>query len=361
MEYLHGGDIYSDGKIRLDFSVNTSPFGMPEPIRQAVNASSGSWERYPDGRCRSLKKALAKYYGGNIPADSFICGNGSSDLMYTLIFALRPGRALVPVPAFAEYRMALEAGGCHLDTFPLEKNSGFSLEESGEGLMEYIKNSSGINMMMFGNPVNPCGLAAGREWIEELAGICREKKIFLVIDECFNWFLKEREHFSAMPLITEKPERYSHVMVINAFTKIYAMAGLRFGYGVCIDSGVIKRMEGCRQPWSVSAPAEAAAMAALTLRGEAEKTAALVETERRFLEEGLAGLGFTVFPSMVNYILFRAETDFDYKAFCRERGILIRSCGNFEGLDGHYYRVAVKQRGENRELLKCLKMAVDSR
>ncbi|WP_294146608.1 histidinol-phosphate transaminase [uncultured Clostridium sp.] len=357
MEYLHGGDIYSDGKIRLDFSVNTSPLGMPESIRQAVINSSGSWERYPDSRSRSLKSALADYYGGRIPKDAFICGNGSADLMYTLIFALRPERALVPVPAFAEYQMALGAGGCLAKPILLEESTGFSLEKNKEKLMEHIRKSSGIDMMMLGNPVNPCGSAAGREWIEEMAGLCREKEIFLVIDECFNWFLKERQHFSAIPLITEEPEKYRHVMVINAFTKIYAMAGLRFGYAVCTDREVIRRMERCRQPWSVSAPAEAAAMAALTVRGEAEKTAELVETERCFLTENLAGLGFTVYPSMVNYLLFRADTDFDYRAFCRERGILIRSCGNFEGLDGRYYRVTVKQRKENRELLKCLKEA----
>lgn len=357
MEYLHGGDIYSNGEIRLDFSVNTSPLGMPESIRQAVINSSGNWERYPDSCSRSLKSALASYYGGRIPKDAFICGNGSADLMYTLIFALRPRRALIPVPAFAEYQMALEAGGCLAEPFLLEENTGFSLEENKEKLMEYIRKSSGIDMMMLGNPVNPCGLAAGRKWIEEIAVLCREQGIFLVLDECFNWFLKEREHFSAIPLMTEAPEKYRHVMVINAFTKIYAMAGLRFGYAVCTDREVIRRMERCRQPWSISAPAEAAAMAALTVRGEAEKAAELVETERRFLKEELARLGFTVFPSMVNYILFRSDTDFDYRAFCRERGILIRSCGNFEGLDGRYYRVTVKQREENRELLKCLEEA----
>ena len=210
MEYLHGGDIYSDGKIRLDFSVNTSPLGMPESIRQAVINSSGSWERYPDSRSRSLKSALADYYGGRIPKDAFICGNGSADLMYTLIFALRPERALVPVPAFAEYQMALGAGGCLAKPILLEESAGFSLEKNKEKLMEHIRKSSGIDMMMLGNPVNPCGSAAGREWIEEMAGLCREKEIFLVIDECFNWFLKERQHFSAIPLITEEPEKYRH-------------------------------------------------------------------------------------------------------------------------------------------------------
>lgn len=54
MEYLHGGDIYTDNKIRLDFSVNTNPFGMPEAVKKAAAASEQSWERYPDSLSRTI-------------------------------------------------------------------------------------------------------------------------------------------------------------------------------------------------------------------------------------------------------------------------------------------------------------------
>ena len=80
MEYLHGGDIYTDNKIRLDFSVNTNPFGMPEAVKKAAAASEQSWERYPDSLSRTIRQSLAKYYGDGIKPEHLICGNGASDL-----------------------------------------------------------------------------------------------------------------------------------------------------------------------------------------------------------------------------------------------------------------------------------------
>jgi len=121
----HGGDIYGDRKIRLDFSVNTNPFGMPEAIRAAVIQSAASWEQYPDCMERRMRSGLAEYYnrlesespdpanGPGAPrweADDFLCGNGASDLFYTLAAALKPGKALLTAPAFSEYERASFTG-----------------------------------------------------------------------------------------------------------------------------------------------------------------------------------------------------------------------------------------------------------
>ena len=361
MEYLHGGDIYTDKKIRLDFSVNTNPFGMPDAVKKAVAASAGSWERYPDSLSRSIRLSLAEYYGGRIEPEHLICGNGASDLFYTLVFALRPKKALVPSPSFAEYEMALSAAGCETERFYPEEAYGFALDRGEKDFLRYVADSSAIDMVIIGNPGNPTGMAADNGWIDSLVGLCREKGIFLVVDECFNWFLKDRAKFSVIPLIKKRPEKYGHVMVVNAFTKIYAMAGLRFGYAVCTDQRIPERMESCRQPWSVSAPAEAAAMAAVkeaSMNGSwIDRTVSEVERERAFLSEGLERMGFTVFPSMVNYILFKSGNCFDYKEFCRAKGILLRSCENFDGLDNRYYRVSVRLHEENKALLACMKAA----
>lgn len=361
MEYLHGGDIYTDNKIRLDFSVNTNPFGMPEAVKKAAAASEQSWERYPDSLSRTIRQSLAKYYGDGIKPEHLICGNGASDLFYTLVFALRPGKALVPSPSFAEYETALSAAGCKTERFYPGEEYGFALDGGERDFLSRVADSSGTDMVIIGNPGNPTGMAADNGWIDRLAGLCREKGIFLVVDECFNWFLKDRAKFSVIPLIKKRPEEYGHVMAVNAFTKVYAMAGLRFGYALCTDQMILERTECCRQPWSVSAPAEAAALAAVREAavngGWIDRTVAAVERERQFLADGLERMGFTVFPSMVNYILFKSGNCFDYKEFCRDRGILIRSCENFDGLDKRYYRVSVRLHEENKALLECMKAA----
>lgn len=355
MEYLHGGDIYTDDDIRLDFSVNTNPLGMPRSVRRAVIEAAGSWEQYPDARCRRLRLALSEYYGGGLTSDHFICGNGASDLLYTLIFALRPKKVLLPVPSFAEYEMALKAAGCQVERFLLREQEHFSPEGGREDLLCHIRKSSEIDMVIIGNPNNPSGAASDLQWLKALADICRNKGIYLVIDECFNWFLRRRDHYSVVTLLKEEPENYTHVMVINAFTKIYTMAGLRFGYMICTGEAVLGRMEGCRQPWSVSAPAGTAAIAALEERDWIKRTADLVEYERNYLTVQLESMGFTVFPSMVNYMLIKTKCRPDLKAFCKSRGILIRSCENFYGLDSRFYRIAVKLREENELLVNCLK------
>lgn len=386
----HGGDIYGTHKIRQDFSVNINPLGMPESIQKAVAAHPEDWLRYPDIHCRALREKLAAYYGQQgfsyLDANDFICGNGASDVLYSLVFALRPKKALLPVPCFGEYRAALEAGGCQVLELPLQEEAGFLPELSAllelpvrselsaqldlpvrSGLSAQSELPDGgagswddIDWLVIGNPNNPTGLALTSEQMEELAAFCLKKGIFLVVDECFQWFLDDADRYSSLRLL----KQYENVFLLNAFTKIFAMAGLRLGYGICRDRSVLERIASCRQPWSVSGPAMRAGLAALEVlegTGFQQKTGKLVREEREFLIHGLESLGFTVIPSRVNYILFQCPWEMDLAGYCLERGILIRSCANYTGLAHRYYRVAVKLHEENKELLDCLSGAVEER
>lgn len=356
----HGGDIYGPHPIRLDFSVNTNPLGMPECIRSAVADHPEDWIRYPDIHCRELRGKLAAYYGQQgfsyLETEDFICGNGASDILYSLVFALRPKKALLPVPCFGEYRAALEAGGCQVMEFPLREADGF-LPSLSVLQRTADKNWEGIDWLVIGNPNNPTGLTLPLEQMRALAEFCRERGIFLVVDECFQWFLDEPDCCSSMRLL----EEYKNVFLINAFTKIFAMAGLRLGYGICRDRTVLERITSCRQPWSVSGPAIRAGLAALEETEFQRETVKLVREEREFLIHGLRTLGFAVIASKVNYILFRSPGEIDLAGFCLEQGILIRSCANYTGLNQNYYRVAVKLHGENKELLSCLSRALRER
>ena len=102
---------------------------------------------------------------------------------------------------------------------------------------------------------------------------------------------------------------------------------------------------------------EAAALAALKEDAYARWTARETASLRKELAAGLSGLGFRVYPSAANYLLFRRRDGTDYAAYLRERGILIRSCANYPGLSEGYYRVSVRKQEENAALLACLKEA----
>ena len=407
MAYTHGGDIYGDAAVELDFSVNTNRLGMPEAVRDAVIASAAAWEQYPDALCRKLRRAAAAFYesdGTPIPEDWLVFGNGASDILYAVVAAVHPKQAILLAPGFSEYEQALRMCGCEIRWLHLKEENGFSLESVKEELYAMLRDGSrdasktvspeknvkmesvsiesaqehtqkneiqeGFpfkhenaweKMLILGNPNNPTGRAISDDEMEELAEVCRETHTWLMVDECFQWFLDTRRESSFVGNLLNGVG--NHVILLNALTKICSMAGLRLGYGIIPNAELRERLEKFRQPWSVSAPAQAGGVAAFAELADhsggnlLEWTGEFLRTERPWLTEKLEELGFTVYPSQTNYLLFRSpdEDSRDYKQGCLEHGILIRACENFEGLDRHYYRVAVRNREENERLINILK------
>ena len=383
MPYTHGGDIYGDAAVELDFSVNTNRLGMPQAVRDAVMASAAAWEQYPDALCRKLRRAAAAFYetdGTPIPEDWLVFGNGASDILYAVVSAIRPKQAILLAPGFSEYEQALRMCGCEIRWLHLKEENGFSLESAREELYAMLFDGSGYaskidsvptlsskrenvweKILILGNPNNPTGRAISATELERLAEVCRETHTWLMLDECFQWFLDTRREGSFVGNLLNGVG--DHVILLNALTKICSMAGLRLGYGIIPNAGLRECLEKFRQPWSVSAPAQAggvAAFAELADHSEGnllEWTVKFLQAERPRLAEKLEELGFIVYPSQTNYLLFRSpdEDSRDYKQGCLEHGILIRACENFEGLNRHYYRVAVRNRRENERLINILK------
>ena len=383
MPYTHGGDIYGDAAVELDFSVNTNRLGMPQAVRDAVMASAAAWEQYPDALCRKLRRAAAAFYeadGTPIPEDWLVFGNGASDILYAVVSAIRPKQAILLAPGFSEYEQALRMCGCEIRWLHLKEENGFSLESAREELYAMLFDDSGDaskidsvptlsskhknvweKILILGNPNNPTGRAISATELERLAQVCRETHTWLMLDECFQWFLDTRREGSFVGNLLNGVG--DHVILLNALTKICSMAGLRLGYGIISNAGLRERLEKFRQPWSVSAPAQAGGVAAFAVLADhpegnlLEWTVKSLQTERPRLAEKLEELGFIVYPSQTNYLLFRSpdEDSRDYKQGCLEHGILIRACENFEGLNRHYYRVAVRNRGENERLINILK------
>ena len=110
----HGGNIY-DKDIRIDFSVNVNPFGMPEAVKRAAVRGVEESFRYPDPRQRELRQALSDAFC--IPAERIVAGSGAAELIWGITAALQPGKALVCAPSFGEYEGALLARGCQVERF----------------------------------------------------------------------------------------------------------------------------------------------------------------------------------------------------------------------------------------------------
>ena len=342
MQYSHGGDVWGR-EVRLDFSANLNPLGMPESVRRAAASAAAQSDRYPDPLCRDLRSGIARRDG--VAPEQVLCGSGAADLIFRLGPALRPRRVLVTAPTFSEYRQSMELSGCRVEEYVLRADKGFDLTEDYLNRLE-----DGLDAVFLCTPNNPTGRPISQGMMEQILRRCAAKHIRVVADECF---LELSD--GAGPGLAQRLMEFPNLLLLRAFTKSYAMAGLRLGYCLSADGALLERIARCAQPWSVSAPAQAAGLAALKELAWPEQARALIRAERTWMAAELERLPVKVFHSTANYLLFQAAGVADLKDRLLERGILIRSCANYSGLGPDYYRVAVRPHAENEALIAALK------
>lgn len=345
MELVHGGDWAGYraefGCDALDFSANVSPLGLPAGVAAAITNALPTADRYPDPLCRELRAALAGAEG--VPADWILCGNGAADLIFRLALAVRPRRALLPAPTFAEYEAALQTVGCAVQRVFLREENEFAVTEK---FIDAVTPETDIVFLC--QPNNPTGQVTPPALVERLVRRCAECGAVLVVDECFLDFLPDRDAWTAKQLLRDAPQ----LVILKAFTKLYAMAGVRLGYALCGDAALLEKMRGAGQPWAVSSLAQAAGLAALQETAYAGAVRALIAEQRPRMTAGLRALGLRVMDGQANYLLFRATPDFGEKL--RRRGAVVRSCANYPGLDAAWYRTAVRTAEENTRLLQIM-------
>lgn len=345
MELVHGGDWAGYraefGCDALDFSANVSPLGLPAGVAAAITNALPTADRYPDPLCRELRAALAGAEG--VPADWILCGNGAADLIFRLALAVRPRRALLPAPTFAEYEAALQTVGCAVQRVFLREENTFAVTEE---FIDAVTTETDIVFLC--QPNNPTGQVTPPALVERLVRRCAACGAVLVVDECFLDFLPDRDAWTAKQLLRDAPQ----LVILKAFTKLYAMAGVRLGYALCGDATLLEKTRGAGQPWAVSSLAQAAGLAALQETAYAGAVRALIAEQRPRMAAGLRALGLRVMDGQANYLLFRATPDFGEKL--RRRGAVVRSCANYPGLDAAWYRTAVRTAEENTRLLQIM-------
>lgn len=344
MTHIHGGNVYQY-KEAADFSANINFRGMPQSVREAAHAAIDQSVHYPEPNCSSLRGVLAGRE--HVPETAVICGNGAAELMFALAMAKRPKKAVLAQPCFFEYEQALTAVGCALVHVPLKREDGF---RPGADFASQIPDDA--ELVILGNPNNPTGQCIPRPVLEQVLAACHRIGCMLMIDESFFDFLISEDQAQTLGcagLAGSDPS----VFVLKSFTKMYAMPGIRFGYAICADTTLLEQMREGMQPWNVSLPAQAAARAAAAEEAFAKETAKQTAVNRRRMLEELRAFGVTVYDSVTNYLLFEGPEDL--QARCLAHGYLIRDCSNFRTLSKGFYRICIRSRQENEELLTVLK------
>lgn len=330
----------------LDFSANINPLGPPEWLRPVISGSISALVHYPDPGGQELVEAACGRYG--VTGDEILLGNGSTELFYLLPHALGVRHALIPVPSYVDYATSAKAAGLTVHPLLLDADNGFVLDfELLEQTLEDI--GDGPVMVLLGQPNNPTGRTFDAGRLRHLAR--RHPAVTFVVDEAFGDFV---EDFDSLTV-----HRPANVIVMLSLTKIFAIPGLRLGLAVASPS-TVEKVRALQPPWSVNTIAQEVGAAALRDVAYLEQSRNAVTSLRDGLRLQLDRIpSLTVYPGEANFLLIRCEhrsiNARNLASRLLKRGLAIRVCDNFEGLDARFFRVAVRTEPENRRLVEALR------
>lgn len=336
-----------DMRVELDFSVNTNPLGVPAAVTDKFLKQKKISECYPDPDCKLLVSCLEEKY--KVSARHIVCGNGADDLLYRLVFAVKPKRAIIVEPTFEEYSRVLELVGCEISHYRLKPENQFSLDD---GILSALRDN--FDMMFLCNPNNPTGQLVDRSLLMQLLIECKERNTLLVVDECFMEFLPEWQLHSLKREVTS----YPNLVVIDAFTKTYSLAGFRLGFCLAGSFEILSAMKVWGQSFAVSVPAQLAGVCALRDHDYMQATYQFLPSEREWLFQRLKALGLDVWPSYGNFLLFRtSDRNIREKLFAKR--VKVRDCSHFYGLGREYCRIAIRTHTENFKFIEILRSVLD--
>lgn len=353
-EHIHGGNL-ARASLRyglpaaefIDFSANINPLGPSPQVVKAIVRSLSLIASYPDPDCTELRTALAAYLG--VEQRALLMGNGAAELIYLLIRVTGCRRALIPTPTFSEYGLAVLSHGGEIIELPMDEKENFRLP-----VEKIVAGLPRADIVFICNPNNPTGRLVNAAALRAILNEARRHGVLVVVDEAFMDFIPGRELFSVM---SEAGTR-GNLAVLYSLTKFFGIPGLRLG-AIATSPDLIARMGAAKDPWNVNILAQVAGLEGLRDLSYMEETNRLVRQERKFLLEKIAGIpGLQPLPGAANFLLVRVAgsglTSGDLTDLLGRRGVLVRDCRGFSGLEGRYIRIAVKTRPENQKLLRSL-------
>ncbi|HDJ37951.1 MAG TPA: histidinol-phosphate aminotransferase family protein [Methanosarcinales archaeon] len=346
----------------IDFSANLNPLGAPDIVASRDGRGDGDTDtdltHYPDNRYLRLRAASADFverYSGRdrahrITAENIVPANGSSELirLFAETTLERGDRVIIPAPTFDEYAFQCRLFGGDVRYCDYSKILELSSDEISDA-----------SLLFLCNPNNPTGNLIAREDVKRLAERCSNHETFLFVDEAFIELSDPAESVAHLVFDSD------FVFVIRSLTKVFAVPGLRLGFGIA-SRELAELLNRARLVWNVGAQADAvgtAMIAACIKSNYIEESIDLITKERGYLEKKLTERGFSPLKSDVNFILVDVSktagmNSHELAEGLLDHGILVRDCATFVNLDERYIRIAVRTREENRMLVQALDAVV---
>jgi histidinol-phosphate aminotransferase len=330
----------------IKMASNENPLGPSPKAKQAIVEAVEKLHIYPDGYCFELRRAVAEKV--QVDDNQLIFGNGSDEIIKLLAETfLQPGdQVLTGSPSFSEYDYATHLMGGEMVKIPL-KNNRFPLEKIAESI------SSKTKLIFICNPNNPTGTCVSAEEVDRFIAQVPDS-VVVIFDEAYNEYVEDENYPDTLKYIKDGKK---NVIVLRTFSKIYALASLRIGYGVA-SPDLIALVSRTREPFNVNSMAQFAAVAALQDREHLELSRKVNSKGKTFLYQAFEDMNLNYIPTEANFIM--VDTGKDSKLLFQKmlrKGVIVRT-GDIFGMDT-YLRVTIGTMEQNQRFIKALKECLE--
>jgi histidinol-phosphate aminotransferase len=325
----------------IKMASNENPLGPSPAAIKAMKEAIGNVGLYPEGSCYELRQALSKHL--DVDPDMLIFGAGADEVIHYLGIALLDSNDEIvqAYPSFVQYKAASTLMDCKTHMVPL-KNWTHDLDAMLDCVNEHTK------LFFITNPNNPTGTIVSADDVERVLEVLPERCL-LVLDEAYYEYVDYPCYTRSIQWVKQG----FNVIALRTFSKIYALAGLRIGYGIA-PSHIIELLERVRAPFNVNSVAQVGATASLADPDQVERTRELNRRAKEYFYRELTAMGIPYTPTQANFLWIDVMRDCkEVFAELLKRGVIVRT-GDIFGCSTHI-RVTTGTDEQNERFIKTLK------
>lgn len=355
-DHFHGSDletierIYGIKKERIiSFSANVNPLGISPKLQATLADRIDAIKSYPDRDYTALRKQISEYVHADM--DSIIVGNGSTELISLFIQIKHPKKALIVGPTYSEYEREVSLGGGHARYYRLKEEKNFALDIPS--LEKEL--TEDIDLLAICNPNNPTSTAITRGDMRKILDICKQKGIFVMVDETYVEFVEDVAKITSVPLTGY----YNNIIILRGISKFFAAPGLRLGYAICGNADLLKEINQRKNPWTINSLAAIAGEIMFADEAYIKETRDLISSERSRVCKILDNCkNLQYYPPTANFVLVKILrediTSMDLFEAAIRKEMMIRDCSTFPFLNNKFIRFCFMTPELNDALLSVI-------
>lgn len=355
-DHFHGSDLELIEKIYgirkeniISFSANVNPLGISPKLKATLSDRIDAIMSYPDREYSSLRKKIAEYVHTDM--ENILVGNGSTELISLFIQIRHPKKALIIGPTYSEYEREVSLGGGTTRYYRLEEEKNFLLDI--KKLDEEL--TPDVELLVICNPNNPTSTAITRNEMRKILDICKQKGIFVMVDETYVEFTEDIQKITSVSLTAY----YNNIIILRGISKFFAAPGLRLGYAICGNTDLLKEMNQRKNPWTINSLAAIAGEIMFADEEYITNTKALIASERDRICGILRGCSnLQYYTPTANFVLVKIlkeeVTSMDLFEAAIRKGLMLRDCSTFPFLNNKFIRFCFMLPEQNDRLLEVI-------